>query len=268
MKKIIPVNIAWKNISSEHFVVYARDDAGELTKVTQLINFLERAHADATKFIGENESKTHIYMTDSLDELKMLDYTNLLSSSIQDSNVRFVWSNSEHANILALREFVHRTIVNDHAAYWTKQKISLDRGNWLVDGISNYVSAKIVGERGMINDQLDAFVAEPTSFEWYGAAADAQYGSSHTLFKFLVEQYGDAVIHKTLSYMDSTLVSNNSCETFEQCALLMAVYDVNGINMNDKKHALSFDMLVQEWKDHVLEKYGISTDQLSNIQVS
>jgi hypothetical protein len=268
MKKIIPVNIVWKNISSEHFVVYARDDADELTKATQMINFLERAHVDATKIIGESESKTHVYMTDSLDELKMLDGVNLRSSSIHDANARFVWSNSEHANIFALREFVHRTIVNDHTAYWTKQKISLERGNWLVDGISNYVTARIVDERGMINDQLDTFVAEPTSFEWYGAAADAQYGSSYALFKFLVEQYGDAVIHKTLSYMDSSLVSDNRCETFEQCALLMAVYDVNGINMNDKKHNLSFDMLVQQWKEYILEKYGIGADQLSVIQVS
>ncbi|GEM_PF-2131031 len=267
MKKIVPVNIVWKSISSEHFVVYARDNADELNKATQMINFLERGYADTAKIIGESGSKTLVYMTDSLDELKMLDGAHLRSALAHDANVEFVWSNSEHANMFALREFARRTIVDEHAAYWTKQKILLDRGNWLVDGISNYASARIVGERGMIKDQLDAFIAEPTSFEWYGVATDSQYGSSYTLFKFLVEQYGDAIIHKTLSYLDSTIVSNDSCETFEQCALVMAIYDVNEFNANDNKHELSFVSIVQEWKDYVLEKYGISEDELSIIQV-
>jgi len=267
MKKIVPMNIVWKSISSEHFVVYARDNADELTKATQLINFVERGHADAAKIIGENSGKTIIYMTNSLDELKILNGAHVASTFSYDENVGFVWSNSEDLNILALREFAYRTIVDDYATYWAKQKISLDRGNWLVDGISNYITAKIIGERGMINDQLDAFVAEPTSFEWYGRATPAQYGSSYTLFKFLTDRYGDGIIDKTLSYLGSTMVSNHRCDTFEQCALLMAVYDANGINMNDKKHDLSFDMVAQEWKDYVLEKYGISEDELSIIQV-
>ncbi|MGH9922953.1 MAG: hypothetical protein ACRD38_09390, partial [Nitrososphaerales archaeon] len=268
MKKIVPVNIAWKSISSEHFVVYARDNADEFTKAKQMINFLERGHDVATKIIGESGSKTVIYMTSALDELKILNGALEPSPFTHKENAVFVWSDSEDVNMLALREFAHRTIVDDHAAYWSKQKILLDRGNWFVDGISNYVTAKIVGERGMIKDQLDAFVAEPTSFEWYDVPADTQYGSSYTLFKFLAERYGEAVIDKALSYLGSTLVSNRSCDTFEQCALLMAVYDANGINMNDKKHDLSFDMLVQEWKDYVLEKYGLSEDELSIIQVS
>ncbi|MFY3741009.1 MAG: subtilisin family serine protease [Candidatus Nitrosomirales archaeon] len=257
MKKIVPVNIVWKNISSEHFVVYARDNADELNKATQMINFLERGHADAAKMIGESGSKTVVYMTNSLDELKMLNGALEPSAFAHNENVGFVWSNSEDVNMLALREFAHRTIVDDYAAYWTKQKISLDRGNWLVDGISNYVTAKMVGERGMIKDQLNAFVAEPASFEWYGVATDAQYGSSYALFKFLVERYGDAVIDKTLSYLDSTKISDHSCETFEQCTLMMAVYNVNVSNVNDSKHDLSFASIVQEWKDYVLENYGI-----------
>jgi len=267
MKKIVPVNIVWKSISSEHFVVYARDNADELNKATQMINFLERGHPEAAKIIGENVSKTVIYITSSLDELKILNGAHVASTLASNENVGLVWSNSEDVNILALREFAHRTIVDDYATYWAKQKISLDKGNWLVDGISNYVTAKVVGEHGMIKDQLDAFVADPASFEWYGTAAPAQYGSSYTLFKFLAERYGDAVIDKTLNYLGSTMVSNHRCDTFEQCALLMAVYDANGFNMNDKKHYLSFDMLAQEWKDYLVEKYGISEDELSIIQV-
>jgi hypothetical protein len=267
MKKIVPVNIVWKSISSEHFVVFARDNVDELTKATQMINFLERGHADAAKIIGESESKTVIYMISSLDELKVLNGAPLPSAFASNEDMVFVWSNSDDLNMLALREFAHRTIVDDYATYWAKQKISLDKGNWLVDGISNYVTAKIVGERGLIKDQLGAFIAEPTSFEWYGEATPTHYGSSYTLFKFLAKRYGDAVIEKTLNYLGSTMISNHRCDTFEQCALLMAVYDANGFNMNDKRHDLSFDMVVQEWKDYVLEKYGISEDRPSIIQV-
>ncbi len=267
MKKIVPVSIVWKSISSEHFVVYARDNADELTKATQTINFLERSYTDVAKIIGENDGKTMIYMTSSLDELKLLNDAPVASAFAYNEDVGFVWSNSDDLNMLTLQEFAYRTIVDDYATYWTKQKISLDKGNWLVDGISNHVTAKIAGERGMISDQLDAFVAEPTSFEWYGETTPAQYGSSYTLFKFLVERYGDAVIEKTLNYLGSTMISNHRCATFEQCVLLMAVYDANGFNMNDKKLDLNFAMLVQEWKDYVLEKYGISEDELSIIQV-
>ncbi|MGH9877971.1 MAG: hypothetical protein ACRD5H_10060, partial [Nitrososphaerales archaeon] len=268
MKKVVPVNIAWQSISSEHFVVYARDNADEFTKAKQMINFLERGHVAVTKIIGESGSKSVIYMTSSLDELKILNGALEPSPFTHKENAVFVWSDSEDVNMLALREFAYRTIVDDHATYWAKQKISLDKGNWFVDGIANYVTAKIVGEHGMIKDQLNAFVAERTSFEWYGVPTDTQYGSSYTLFKFLAERYGDAVIDKTLSNLGSTMISNHRCDTFEQCALLMAVYDANGLNINDKKHDLSFASIVEEWKDYVREKYDINEDELSIIQVS
>ncbi|MGH9922275.1 MAG: hypothetical protein ACRD38_05945, partial [Nitrososphaerales archaeon] len=258
MKKILPVNIVWKGISSAHFVVYARDSAEELAKAAQIINFLERSYAETAKIIGETNTKTVIYMTSSLDELELLSRALAPSAYVYNEDVALVWSNSEDVNILALKEFAYRTIMQNYGTYWAKQKISMDNGNWLVDGISNYVTASIVGEYGMIKEQLDAFAAEPTSFEWYGASAPSQHGASHTLFKFLADKYGDSIIDKTLYNLGSTMVSNHKCDTVEQCALLKAVYDASGMDINDKRHDLSFDTIVKEWKAYVQEEYTVN----------
>jgi hypothetical protein len=150
--------------------------------------------------------------------------------------------------------------MQDHASYWIKQKISMDKGNWLVDGLTDYVTASIVGERGMIKGRLDAFIVEQPSFEWYGAArTPSEYGSTYTLFKFLVDEYGEGIIDKTLSNMESAMVSNHRCDTYEQCVLLKAVYDVQGLNMNDKKHDLSFDSIMKEWKAYLQQNYSTNS---------
>ncbi len=259
MKKIVPVNIVWKSISSGHFVIYARDSAAEMARATQIINFLERIHDQTTKIVDESKTKTVIYMTSSIDELQTLSEVLAPSTFVFSEGAGFVWSDSEDVNILALRQFVYRTIIDEYAAYWTKQKISFDKGNWLVDGMSNYVTASIVGERGMIKDQLDTFVKEPVSFEWYGSATDAQYGATYTLFEFLVEKYGTNVIDETLSNLGSTIMSNNECETLEQCALLKALYDAGALNTSKENHDLSFETIMQDWVDYVNEKYlGVS----------
>ncbi len=188
------------------------------------------------------------------------------STYVYSEDVGFVWSNSDDLNMLALKEFAHRTIMQNYATtYLAKQKISNDKGNWLVDGISNYVAARISGEQGMmIMNQLDSFNAQPTPFEWYGAAATpSQYGATYTLFKFLTDKYGDGIIDKVLSYLRTGMVSNHRCLTFEQCALVRGVYDANGLNfMLDKKHSISFATIMQEWKDYLHKKYGISEDKL------
>ncbi|GEM_PF-4024576 len=255
MKKTIPVDIVWKGISSEHFVVYARDDAQELARATQTINFLERSYPKFTEIVDEVETKTVIYMTSSLEEIKMLSDALAPSTYVYDEDIGFVWSNSEDLNMLALKEFAYRTIMQNYGTYWAKQKITLDKGNWLVDGIANYATASIVGERRMIKEQLDAFIAEPTSFEWYGVSALSQHGASYTLFKYLADRYGDTIIDKILNNLGSTMVSNNRCETMEQCSLLKAVYDANGWNMNDKRRDLSFVTIAKEWKSYVEEEY-------------
>ncbi|MFY3741271.1 MAG: hypothetical protein HMLIMOIP_001725 [Candidatus Nitrosomirales archaeon] len=265
MKKVIPVSIVWKGIASEHFVVNARNSAEELAKAAHVINFLEHSYSEAARILGETNTRTVIYMTSSLDEVKMLSSALAPSAYIYNEDFALIWSDSEDIDMLALEQFAHRTIMQNSGAYWAKQKIATDQGNWLVDGISGYATARIVGERDMIKDQLDAFINQPVSFEWYGISTPSQYGASYMLFKFLSEKYGDTVIDRILNNLDSSMVSNRQCATFEQCVVLRAVYDINGFKMNDKRHELSFDTVVNEWKDYVQERYAISEEQLAII---
>jgi hypothetical protein len=275
MKKTIHMNMIWKGISSEHFIIYARDRSDELMKAVQVLGFLERNYSEVTKMVngrnGNANVKTVIYMTPSMEELEMLSGALAPSTYVYGSDVGFVWSESYDVNTLALREFVHKTILQNYPSYFEKQKIVADKGNWIVDGISNYVAAKIVGERGMIKEQIDAFVAElelepTTPFEWYGIPTEAEYGSSYTLYKYLNEKYGDSIIDKILQYLGSGMISNHRCDTFEQCALLRAVYDANGLDINNKRHELSFKKIVQEWKEYVHAKYSVSEEITKEVQ--
>jgi hypothetical protein len=258
MQKLVPVEVAWKNISSKHFIVYARNNADELIKATHLVNFLERNYGRVIEIIGESTAKTNtkmvIYMPTSLDEMRKISDTQTMSTYMNNEDIAFVYSKSEDINALALKEFVYRMVMKNHATYWTGQKVSMDRGNWLVDGLSNYVAARIVGERGMISDQINAFVDEPVSLEWYGSGTLSQYGATYALFEFLSEKYGDTVIDRTLYYLGSSMISNHRCDTFEQCTLLRAVYDVKGLDINEKRHDFTFSTIIEEWQGY-LESY-------------
>ncbi|MFQ5970435.1 MAG: hypothetical protein ACE5J2_08080, partial [Nitrososphaerales archaeon] len=136
------------------------------------------------------------------------------------------------------------------ASYWTTQKVYMDNGNWLIDGISNYITAKQFGEHGMIKDQLRAFIDEPRSFEWYGSGTPSQYGATYTLLKYLDEEYGESLIDKTLTHLASGMITNHRCSTLEQCSLLRAVYDASSLDINDKRYDLNFDALSDEWKSY------------------
>ncbi|MGH9877364.1 MAG: hypothetical protein ACRD5H_06980, partial [Nitrososphaerales archaeon] len=138
------------------------------------------------------------------------------------------------------------------------QKISMDKGNWLVEGISDYVTASIAGERGMIKNNLETFVAEPASLEYYGASTPSQHGASYAFFKFLADKYGDGIIDKILKNLGSTMINNNRCDTLEQCVLVKGVYDINGLNMNDKRHEISFDTILEDWNQYLQDEYGIN----------
>jgi hypothetical protein len=253
MKKLVPINIAWKNISSKHFIVYARNNADELIKATHLVNFLERNYGRVIEIIGESTAspKTVIYMPTSLDEIREITDTQTMSIYMNNEDIAFVYSNSEDINTLALKEFVYRMVMNNYATYWTSQKVSMDKGNWLVDGLSNYVAARIVGERGMISEQISAFMDEPIALEWYGSGTLSQYGATYTLFEFLSEKYGDTVIDRTLYYLGSSMISNHRCDTFEQCTLLRAVYDANGLDINEKRHDFTFNTIIEEWETYL-----------------
>jgi hypothetical protein len=204
-------------------------------------------------------------MTSSFDEVNSLSSALAPSAYIYDEDIALVWSESDDVNTLALKQFAHRIIMQNLGSYWAKEKIAADRGNWLVDGIASYMTARIVGERDLIKDQIDAFVTEPVSFEWYRVSVTSQHGASYTLFKFLSEKYGDKVIDGILNNLGSTTINSQQCSNFEQCAVLRAIYDISELKINDKRHDLSFDTVVNEWKDYVQETYAISEEQLAMI---
>jgi len=52
-------------------------------------------------------------------------------------------------------------------------------------------------------------------------------------------------------------VSNHRCDTLEDCAVLRAVYDVNGWQMNKSYHdTVDVKTLVSAWEDYVAKHYG------------
>jgi hypothetical protein len=245
--KTIPISLTWKSISSEHFMVYARDNAEELTKAMILANFLERKHAEVTKIVGEMKSKSTIYIL-SADEMKNIAGTDIRSFYDYNTDLILVCGCSEDLTSDALYEHVYRMIINNNPSYWNRQKILFDDGNWLVDGVATYVVASSMGENAFVRKSMDAYSKAPAELEWYGTATQSQYGASYTFLKYLSEKYGENVVHKILWYLGSGQISNHRCDTLENCSLLRAVYDVSGLNINDKKYPLNFGMIVEGWK--------------------
>ncbi|MGH9922771.1 MAG: hypothetical protein ACRD38_08475, partial [Nitrososphaerales archaeon] len=87
-----------------------------------------------------------------------------------------------------------------------------------------------------------------------GYGSDAQYGATYTFFDYLDTKYGDLVIQKALKYLGSGMISNHRCSTLENCVVLRAVYDMNGLDLDDKRHALNFDKIVRDWEAYVSKR--------------
>ena len=143
----------------------------------------------------------------------------------------------------ALKESVYRIIINNYPSYHNVEKFTFDKENWLMDGIASYTAANMLNTA----KYADAFNSD-TSFVWYGYGSDAQYAATHTFFKYLENKYSSKVIDKTLYYLGSGMVSNTRCHTVEDCALLQAVYDMNGLDINKKRHTLDVATLIKEWE--------------------
>ncbi len=248
----IPISIEWKKVESNHFVIYAR--SGDEQTANQLINFLESNYQKITS-IGKMDTKAVIYITNNMDEMKLVNPSAHAYYSYADDKIFVCKCDDPKFN--ALKEFVYRLIINNYPSYHNTKKILLDKENWLLDGISNYIASKIY-DHGIEKKQIDAFATDPTGFEWYGYGSDAKYGAVYTFIDYLTGKYGDNVIDRTLYYLGSGMVSNHRCDALEDCAVLRAVYDVNGLNM-EKSYAHTIDVktLIKEWEGYVIQHYGI-----------
>ncbi|MFY3740453.1 MAG: putative repeat protein (TIGR01451 family) [Candidatus Nitrosomirales archaeon] len=240
----IPLRIEWNEVSNEHFEVYAR--SGDESIAKQVADLLEGNYKQITSRFGEMNAKTVIYMASSTDEMKLINTSGHPYYSYTD-DVIFVCS-CDDPKYNSLKEFVYRLIVNNYPTYHNVKKLMNDKENWLVDGIAAYVAASIIGGS---EKYLEAFANDRVDLQWFGYGSDAQYGAVFAFLDFLDTKYGDAVIDKSLEFLGSTMISNHRCSTLEQCAVLRAAYDVSSLDMNDKKHSLAFDTLVNEWSSHI-----------------
>ncbi len=248
----IPVSVEWKEISSKHFTIYSR--SGDEQTARQVIDLLESNYEKITSRFGEMKHKTVIYMTNSMDEMKLVNPSGHPYYSYIDDAVFVCASDDPKYN--ALKEFIYRLVINNYPDYYNMKKLTFDKENWLLDGVSSYVAAKIT-DTEMVRKYIDAFTIEPASFQWYGYGSDAKYGAVYTFFEYLHEKYGDKVIDRTLYHLGSGMVSNHRCDTLENCAVLRAVYDVNGWSMHKSyRHTVDVNTLVSEWEGYVTNHYG------------
>ncbi|MFY3740449.1 MAG: hypothetical protein HMLIMOIP_000887 [Candidatus Nitrosomirales archaeon] len=257
--KIVPINIVWKDVSSQHFTIYVRENSQYVDRAKALSEFLESNYATIAERFGKSNTKTVLYMLNSMDEMKIVaggsthyyDY---------DRDIAFVCGCSDDAKIESLYGFAYRTIINNNPSYWNKQKILFDDGNWLLDSITRYVVARTMEEQTM--NMVNTVVANDI-LEWYGESSESKHIASYGFITFLEEKYGEEIIDKTLGYLGSGMISNHRCDTLENCSVLRAVYDASGLDMDNKRYDLSFTTLVEEWEGHVSEQYD--TDNSENV---
>ncbi len=247
----IPIKMEWNKLESKHFTVYARSGDEQVAK--QVVDPLEANYKKVTSRFGEVKTKTVIYITNSIDEMKLVSPSGHPYYSYAEDKIFVCACDDPKYN--AMKEFLYRLIINS-MGYYNREKIVFDKENWLLDGITSYVAMQMYGN-GIEKKYLDAFTNEPTHFEWFGYGSDSQYGATYTFLQFVSSKYGDKVIDKTLYYLGSGMVSNHRCSTIEECALLRAVYDMNGLIMNEERYDLSFTDMERAWEHCIIENYGM-----------
>ena len=245
-KNTIPISIEWKEVSSEHFTVYAR--TGDEAIADQVVKMLESNYQKLTSRFGTMNTRTVIYITSSVEEMKLINTSGHSYYSYIDDAI-FVCS-CDDPNYNSLKQFIYRLMINNYTTYHNMNKIMFDKENWLMDGITSYIAVSN-SNTGISKKYLETFANETTTFQWYGYGSDAQYGAIHTFLNMLKSKYGDTVIDRVLKYLGSGMISNHRCSTLENCAVLRAVYDMNGLDLDDKRHSLNFDGIVKEWQDYI-----------------
>lgn len=252
----IPIKIEWKKVESEYFTVYSR--SGDESIAKQVIDVLEKNYQNVTSRFGEMKTRTVVYMASNLDEMKIVNPSgNSYYSYTDDAIFICACRDAEHN---AMKEFIHRLVMNNHANYSNMKKLIFDRENWLVDGISSYIASNMT-DTGMKEMYMNSFTNSTTVFQWYGYGSDAQYGATFTFLEYLEGRYGSEVIDRTIHYLGTGMISNHKCDTVENCAILRAVYDANGWDMDKKRYTLSVKMLTDEWQEYVMEHYNVDVSK-------
>ncbi len=247
---VIPINMVWKDVNSKHFVIYSRDNPTDVSKAKELAKFLESKYKAIEQTFGQINSKTTIYVLSSDDELDLITNSPANYYYSYDHDLGFISAKSGELKEDALHVLVHRAIMKNNPSYWNKEKIVNDKGNWLVDGITDYVASKITGKQKLSTSELNVLAKGP-ALEWYSTGNSGNYVATYSFFKFLEDKYGIKIIGIMLDHMQSVMTSDKKCNTLENCSVIRAVYDVTGQDINDLKNKLNFDAIVKEWIDYL-----------------
>ncbi len=251
-RRSMSISIKWEETSSQHFIVFARSEDKAVAE--QLTDFLEANYLNLTSRLGEMKTKTIIYAVGSMEEMSLISpYAHPYYSYMDDTI--FVCS-CKDVNGDALKKFIYRLVINNYPTYFNMEKFLFDKENWLLDGVTSYLAANITAT--VAKQYEDAFASAGTSFQWYGYGSDAQYGAVHSFLEFLESKYGNTVVDKSLGYLRSGMISNHRCLALEECAVLRAVYDMIGLDLDNKRNTLSFKNLIEEWEQYVQDRYGVS----------
>jgi hypothetical protein len=248
--QIIPVSIVWEKVESKHFIIYARNGNEQMAK--ELTDYLEANYQKITSRFGEMKTKTVIYLASTEEELRTIASNSFYSFS---NDVIFM-CNCNDVKETALEEFVYRILFNNYPNYANKSKFVFDKENWLMDGIAEYIASEMSKSKSASAETI------VPSFVWFGNGSPEHYATTHTFFDYLTEKYGDGVINRILYHLGSGMISNHRCLALEDCAVLHAVYDANGLDMDNKRHSLNFQSVVQEWEEYIVKHYSVSaTDE-------
>jgi hypothetical protein len=161
-------------------------------------------------------------------------------------------------------------MMQTNPSYWNKEKFVFDEGNWLADGIANYVALRMTGQKSasgassgipaQIKKDVDSFLANPVELEWYGKPDDRQYAATYTFFKYLEDTYGSKTIDKIIWYLGTGMISNHRCNTLENCVVLLSVYDASGLTLSNTRNKMDVKTLVEDWKEQLLLEYNVWND--------
>ena len=239
----IPVSIEWKEISNEHFIINAR--SGDEVIAEKVLETLENNYQALTAGFDEKNSKTVIYMTNNIEEMKLINPSG--HSYYSRTHDTIVICACDYPEYNALKQFLYRLVVNNCTSYYNVEKFISDQENWLLDGVTSYFATNITGITGKYKD---AFSNNSVAFQWYGYGSDAKYGATHSFFEYLESEYGPEVLFQTIGYLDSGMINRHRCDTLENCAVLQAVYDVQGLD-TDRRNSLTVSTLVEGWETFV-----------------
>ncbi|MFQ5970488.1 MAG: hypothetical protein ACE5J2_08360 [Nitrososphaerales archaeon] len=252
--KSIPVDLSWKEFDGKYFSVYARDNAKDLSLAQNLVILLDRSYKKIAEGVGETKIKSTIYIISTSDEMRNLIGSDARSFYDYTNDVILVCGCSDDIIFDALYEHTYSAIIDNNPSYMNREKILFDRGNWLVDGLARYIVAGAIGENWLKKD-VDAYNSNPVELEWYGPGTHSHNGASYTFVKYLSEEYGGQVIEETLGYLGGGQISNHRCDTLENCSVLRAVYTVSGLDIDNKRYPLNFDMIMQGWQEYMQINY-------------